>query len=521
VQDTGSENQIPAPATPQRGQPDDGTATRPRPAQVPRTTELVAAGSIFARMVRGFFALWAEVDDAERQYGPKLYESMMNDPIAGSSVDVVRQAAIRLPTLSPPKELQTPPGREPTEDEADAARICAACNRALHHPTRPLVEALYEWTYGLIHDKLAEVVLAKVAEGPDRGRFTFGAFKFKPRESWRYVVDPYGNVGFVAGRLPPGELPPDGSDGVMVPGTGGNAVLLEPDRFAVFSWATRDSDPRCRPILRRAYNAWNLKQRTWPEKLKGDVQFGTPSVAAIMPEEMEDPEPDENAGKTLPDGTPVSTAEDLLLWNLVQLANGSAAAFPFGTTINVVESSRDGASLNASIELYNREIAAAILHAPRTTQEAKNGSKADSESSGDVTELLVDLIRAMLAGLIRNLLRTLVRLNDGPDAAARKVPEVGMGEVGDQDLPALIGAFANWVKAGAPTPTQLAEIDHKIGLMPRKAGEPSLADLSRSQGPAAGPASEGGERGEEAKADPGDEPQPPTKPKPDKKAALK
>lgn len=479
----GTESSVPATDSqgnaipPQKGQPGAADQPRPRAARVPRTSELVSAGSLFSRMIRGFFALSAEVDDAEKQYGPKLYESMMNDPVAGSSVDVLRQAAVCDPKFSPPQALRPEPGAELTPEQARAAEVCARVDRALRRPERPLVETLYEFTYGLVEDKLAEVVLEPVQAGPDAGTLALKAFKFKPRESWRYVVDPYGNVGFVAGRLPPGEQPPEPNEAVQVPGTGGNAVLLEPDRFAVFAWGRRDSDPRCRPILRRAYNAWNLKVRTWPEKLKGDVQFGTPSVAAILPEDPQDPDEEDVAGLALPDGSPVQTAEDLALYMLLKLANGSAGVFPNGTAIQVIESKRGGAEINDSVGLYNREIATAILHAPRTTQEAKHGSKADSESATDVTELLVSLVRAMLAGVLRNVARTLVRLNDGAEAAETMVPEVTLGDSAAHDLPVLITALAKWVATKAPTPSQLAAIDALIGLPPRRAGEPSLGDI--------------------------------------------
>lgn len=463
---------------PQKGTLGSSDQPKPRAARVPRTVELVSAGSLFARMLRGFFALSSQLDDAEKQFGVKLYESMMNDPAAGSSVDMLRQAAIRTIKLVVPEEMQVDPGQDPTPEQAKAADILERCKRAIHNPDRPLSETLYEFTYGLVEDKMAEIVLDKVFVGPDAGKFTFKAFKFKPRDAWLYVVDPYGNVGFVAGRLPPGEMPPYPNEAIVVPGTGGNAILLDPDRFAVFSWGRRDSDPRCRPILRRAYNAWNLKVRTWPEKLKGDLQFGTPSIAVTMPENIDDPEAEDVAGLTLPDGSPVQTAEDFILYCALQVANGSAAAFPFGSTIEVVESGRDGAGLNASLDLYNKEIATAVLHAPRTTQEAEHGSKADSEGAADVTQLIIELIMKMLEGLLYKALKNLVLLNEGAEAAATMTPKVCLGDGQKQDMAKLITSWSALIATGAPTPGQLAAIDAKIDLPPRKEGEQSLADVA-------------------------------------------
>jgi hypothetical protein len=485
---TGFEDQVPGRnpsggrAVPtQDGQPGDAGLPRPRPARVPRTVETVSAGAWFARMLRGYFALSQDVDDAERQYGPKLYDAMMNDPVAGSSVDVLRQAAVRHPTLEVPDAYLVRPGTEATPEEAEAEEVTAFCRRALMAPDRPFVETLYELSLGLVKDKMAEIVLKNQTEGPDAGRLTFRAFKFKPRDAWLYVVDPYGNVGFIAGRLPPGEVPPSPREAVYVPGTGGNAVLLEPDRFLNFAWGRVDSDPRCRPILRRAYNAWNLKVRTWPEKLKGDLQFGTPSVAATLAEDVQDPDPEDVAGLKLADGSEVVTAEDVTLYSLERLSNGAAAVFPCKTAIQVVESKRDGAGINESVALYNREIATAVLHAPRTTQEAQHGSKADTETATDITEILISLLRSLLAWHVRNALKTLVRLNFGPRQAEVMVPEVKLGEVGTHDLPLLLRSMAAWVTSGAPTPGQLPEIDAMLGLTPRRPDEPSLADVAANR----------------------------------------
>jgi hypothetical protein len=350
--------------------------------------------------------------------------------------------------------------------------------RAIHAPDRPLVDTLYEFTYGLVQDKLAEVIYRTVNDGPDKGYYTFDRFKFKRRESWKYVVDAFGNTPFIAGLLPAGEMPPPGYDSTLVvPGTGGNCVLMDRDRFAIFSWAQRDSDPRCRPILRRAYNAWNLKIRTWPEKLKGDVQFGTPTLLGEVAENAMDPEPDEVAGLVNADGTPVSTAEDLLAYVLTQVANGTAAAVPNGTKVQVIESQKDGASINASIELYNREIAMAILHAPRATQEAMHGSKADAQTATDVTQGLKDLIACLLAGLIRNQwLKPLVRLNEGAEAAEWMLPEVMNGEIKSGDLPGLLTGMAAWVNTGMHTPSQLPSIDAALGLPVRNADELTIRE---------------------------------------------
>lgn len=475
--------------------------------RAPRTAEQIAAGAIMAMLARGLFALTASVDDAEKQYGPKLYENMMADPTVGSSVDVLRQAAIREVQFAPPKAFRPKPGADPTPEQAKAAEVCDRVKRAWNNPERPLAETLYEWTYGLVQDSLAEVVLEKVFEGPDAGYFTFRAFKFKPRSAWNYVVDDYGNVPFVAGQVPPGVQPT--GDAAAVPGTGGNAVLLEPDRFAVFAWGRRNSDPRGRPILRRAYNAWNLKVRTWPEKLRGDVQFGTPSVAAILPEVVDDPEPASVKDLKLPDGGTVATAEDLVLYCLLKLQNGTGAVFPAGTQLQVIESERDGTTLNQSIELYNREIGTAILHTPRTTQEAAGGTRSEGEQKQDVFELLVCLIRSMLAGLIRNVSRNLVRLNDGPEAAATMVPDVSLGEVGHQDLAKLITALAAWVKAGAPTASQMAAFDLMLGLDPREPGEASLADAAAERAEAiAGKRGQNGQVGG-GENEPADDPKPP------------
>jgi hypothetical protein len=125
----------------------------------------------------------------------------------------------------------------------------------------------------------------------------------------------------------------------------------------------------------------------------------------------------------------------------------------------------------------------AILHAPRTTLEAENGSKADAESSGDVTDLIIALVRAQLAGVLWRAGKDLVRLNWGDDAAERLMPDCLLGEAEQRDLATLIAAWARWVQTGAPTPGQLAEIDGTLDLTPRGPGEQSIGELRAAQAP--------------------------------------
>ncbi len=427
------------------------------------------ANESFGRWLAGVLALTSDIDEAEREYGPDVYKAILKDAIAGASFDTLRQGVLA-DCLRVRPAVEPEAGAEPDPRAARAAEVAAFCDRALKRTRRCDVDWLNEMLLGMAEgSRLGEIVLEHVQHGPDAGKLQLRAVKPKPRGCWRFVCDAYGNVHAIAGRLPPGQQPPDEASAAGVVGGEGQSVLLPRERFAIFTWDARDGDPRGHSHLRRVYNPWNLKVRTWPDKHAHDVRFGSPAVYAVLSETAEDPEPGLKDPAT---GEEIRTAEQATLLSLRRLRGGAAAVFPFGTEVNILESQRDGKTLNDSVELYNREMVHGVLGQTRSTMEAEHGSKADSKSGTDTRGLLIRLIRALLAAVVRNdVLRYLVAVNFGEADAEEYLPCVGFGDVEHQDRPALMAAVAALAKVGFFTEGQLAALDQMLGLPVRKPGE--------------------------------------------------
>lgn len=446
--------------------------TRPRFSKADVTREVVSPASIPGWVWRGLMALSGSIDDAEREYGPLVYDSILKDPIAGASFDTLVNSVLSdEPTFLP--AIEPAAGEERDADQEQAALIAQVCMRAVNAPTRPFIETLRELLHGGLAKgtKGAEQFYTLVTEGPDSGLYHLGGIKCKPNESWRFVVDELGNVVGIAGRAPLAEVSGDAT-ATAIPGVIGDSVLLPPERFVIFAWDARDSDPRGHSYLRRIYSPFNFKVRTWPEMFKGLTQWAVPSVAVIMPEDMADP-----VDRYKTDGVTLMTAEEAMLEDVKAFQNGTALLLPFGSQVVVVESSQDGKSVHAAIDLFNREIVHGILGQTRATTEAEHGSKADSQSGQDVLGVIVRSIKRFLAAVIQTqILRPLVRLNWGSDAAARLVPRVTFGESDHQDRAVLMRSAAALYQAGYLTQSQLAKLDTIIGLPAREPGEESVGE---------------------------------------------
>jgi hypothetical protein len=100
----------------------------------------------------------------------------------------------------------------------------------------------------------------------------------------------------------------------------------------------------------------------------------------------------------------------------------------------------------------------AILMQTRATKEAEFGSKADSEKGGDIFGLLIQYGQEMAAEALRNqLFKQALALNFGDDYADRYAPYVYFGSGDPADAVARWNAFSNLYRAGAITPSIIAE----------------------------------------------------------------
>lgn len=437
-------------------------------------------------------------DDVARSFGARVWRAMLCDPAVSSAFNGLRLSildggihfkpshdipaslrVVRMPT-KPAKPGAKPdeaaPKPQMTPEQARSVEVCEFVERRF----KAVWDSIYPELFSLLESlafgvKLGEITLAPVPFGVDAGRLGIGTYRVKPDWAWRFVVD---RGMSVRGILSVGQ-----SDG--------SYVMADPKKFAWLTWMPKDGDPRGTSVLRAAYDAWNAKVQMFPEYYRFLKRFGSPGIAATLPEREPSPRPDvDDQGRDIAN-TAVSPAQRMV--KLLQLYQGGGViATPFGTVVSPFESRSDGKALVDAFDLFDRQITLAIAMQVRASLEAKHGSKADSETAQDIKGLVVPFGREALASVMRRVARLLVEVNYGPDDAEIFLPKVMFGHAEQHDKPTVWGAVAGLWSSGYIGESQKEELDAEIGLPPRdaeadaKAAAEKLAAQQQSAPPAGG-----------------------------------
>lgn len=396
---------------------------------------------------------WA-FDDLTRELGDDIYERMLLDPQVIASVNVLRASI-----LAEGLEI-TPAITDPDADGYELAQeICGFVCSAIADMDTAIDDVLW--------DMLKAIALgARVAEQVYRleaGRLTLHALKVKQRRSTAFVADAYQNVlGLVAQRPGQGGVLGLGSL-ILADGAAAVPGLLPRQKFAVLSFRPQDSDPRGTTVLRPAYQPWWAKQQTWQELLKYLAQFASPSIWGATAEKAGEVVTKDAAGNV----TERKSAVQALLDTLLSFKNGTALAVPYGTMLNTLQVSGEGAAFFGTFDFCDRQIVTAVLHQTLSTLEGQHQSRAASETHADILSTIIRQARRAVALMVRrDVLWPLVQYNWG-DAARPLVPAATLGIVEQIDVAALANAMAALARAQYLHPSQLAGIDQLLGLPPR------------------------------------------------------
>lgn len=427
------------------------------------TAECVAGGTgLYSPNLKR--VLPRSVDDVTGDFGSLTYEVMLaTDPTVAAAFWTLSSAVLAdghslRPALFPK------PGTEPTPEETLSAEVCRFCERLLHRVPFDdyLEQLLLALPYG---NRLAEKVYEVAEAGPDKGRLVWRAWKFKPRWAWAYVVDAYMTTVGILAYTP----------------TGGPAVVVDPSKFIIYTWRQKDADPRGRPILRAAYEAWNLKKQVWPPYFKYLTLFATPTLSG-QPGEGAQPRParDSDPKEMIGDDGMVSAEADMLI-ALMAVQAGTAVVTPHGSTIAPINPTGNGEAYREAIKVFDGQIARAVVLSERVVLEALHGSKADGEKVQDAMGSLVRQIRRTLAWTVyRQGLHHAVSLNFGAEVAELHTPIFCLGETEHQDWAEVAGAIATLQRAGYFAPSQLPAVDARLGLPIREPGETAEHEAAES-----------------------------------------
>jgi hypothetical protein len=407
------------------------------------------------------------IDDVTTDFGIDLYERMRLDPQAESCLILLKMAALG-------GGLDLVCVRDDgDEDYEQAKEITDFCQRNIEGLARPFVsETLFELLDGLAYgNRVAEQIYEVRQGGEDAGKLCLAMLKVKPIRSTAFVVDAYNNVIGLLGLIPGQGLSVLSGMLVGAPPTAPN--LLPRRKFVVFTYRPKAGDPRGSSILRPAYNAWWLKQQLWPEYLKYLTQFGGPSLIGTTPEKTQN-YPLLNADgsiQTDTNGDPVYVEpEEAMLAALQEFRNGTAAAFPFGSTVTPLEMQGNGEAFLSAIELFDKQMAKAILCQTLATEQAQHQARAASQTHQDILALVVQHIKTCVEQMIvADILRPLVEYNFGPEAVAL-TPTASLGDTAEEDFAGQATAIAALETSGYLDPTQYAGLDARLGL-PKRAPE--------------------------------------------------
>lgn len=157
--------------------------------------------------------------------------------------------------------------------------------------------------------------------------------------------------------------------------------------------------------------------------------------------------------------------------------NRSVGSCPFaiatpGTEIELKEATGEGQAFLSSLDYWDRQMVLAILGSVRGILESTFGSRADSGTGQDVMGLVKRAARRAAARAVQDQLIYLsIALNFGEEAR-EFCPTVSLGGPEQHDLAEELSA---WTSAGYRlAASHPSEVDARLGLTPRAAGEESV-----------------------------------------------
>lgn len=475
------------------------TAVPPQQDEAPVQTDII--GSYIGSSVEyGFIqvdrALPQTIDDAERDFGEDIYDRMANDAILGGAEAFLKVMVLSVdlkvtPAISQPKQ------NAPASDLADyekadaAAKFCEAILDRLSITDRPVRKTLWELLDAIRKGHRLAEVDAEICESGNSvlvGKVVPKAIRTKPRRNYAFVLDEYNTFRGIIAVVP----------GVSISLRNGICYGFEnlpnaisPEKLLVLTFGGKENDPRGQSWFRRAYDPWYRKQIVKPEAVKTAVQFGGGMITAVAPETQGQASvTDPVTGKTVHIQQAIQSILD-------QLAAGGTATFPGGTKIDVHRPESDGKYFEDFFDRCDREMVTTFLLSGRAMLEARHGSKADSESSQDVVDDLVQFVRRELCDLITyKLFLPFLRLNT-PDFDVKFLPRAIMQATSRPDFAAAATSVAALKTSGYLDNSQLQAIDREILGLPERddnAIDPAAddedpdadGDAKPNQGPAPG-----------------------------------
>lgn len=402
-------------------------------------------------------------DDLNKEFSDSVYEDMLKDPAVSASVDILKSLILAEPLRVVPIVHD-----KKAADYEISREVTAFVDYQIHNMARStqtiLNEALEAIQFG---SSMVEIIFE---DQEYNGRPILGLkdLKTRNRKNYSFIVDRYYNVlgavsneaGQGATSIYTGSMNPDPEQ------------VIPREKFMVLALQTKNSDPRGISMLRPAWNSYYVKNQVWPQYLKYLIQFASPSLVGYTPENgPEEIEQIDASGNVIvnSDGTvKTSTPEEDMLSTLLGFQSGTVAVLKGGSKLDVIQSDGNGEAFSAAVNMFDRQIAMAILKTHRTLLEAQHGSKADAEASADITDVFVGGLREIVSSAFsKDVIKTLVEINFGPEIAAKYSPYCTLRAMPKQDFSKAAEAISKLWTSKYLHPSQVGETDAMIGLPER------------------------------------------------------
>lgn len=385
---------------------------------------------------------------------PTLIEAMLDDPIIAACVNtrkaMILGGEIRFhPSIEEGADDSEDTGDPARGDPEEAKRAAEFCERAHGMLETPIPVWAWDFLdYEIYGHKVAEIVLQEVLEGTDAGLYTLDALKIKGRWAYHLCTDPFLNMVAVYAQ------------------TIWGPAYIDKSHFLIGTHAARDADPRGTSILRAAKEPWRRKQRRLRSQTKGDDQFGTPTISVTLPQNA----PIESSMKR-PDGTPMTTVE--ATQEIIKLfMNGGSIVVPFGTVVEVIESTRDGSQLVNSINYDDREMVRAILNTNGSgLLEPEHYTQGSGEHAQGKERGIGDVDRDAFLAIVRNLFHYLLEVNWGKGYADLYTPKITLGTMPMDEFLKLATSLGLILQSGGFTKSQWTGLLRLANVPSPKPGE--------------------------------------------------
>lgn len=402
-------------------------------------------------------------DDLNREFSDQAYDEMMRDPAVSASVDILKALI-----LSEPLRVHSKIQDKKNPDYEQSKKIADFISEQFEGMDRPTQIVLWECLEAIQYGSALVEIVYDFDLYDGKPILKLKDLKTRNRKNYGVIVDRFFNVlgavsteeGAQASSVYTGSTQPDPE------------FVIPREKFCMISLMSRYGDPRGVSLLRPAWNAYYLKTKAFPAYEKFLVQFATPIFVGYTPESATDEvEQFDASGNPIlnADGTALTvTPEEDMLETLLGLQGGTVAVLKGGSKLDALRSQGEGDAFSKAVELFDKQIAMAILKTHRTLLESKHSSKADSESAADITDVFVSYLRDVISGAItRDVVRQLVKINFGDDMAKRFCPTASLKSAPKQDFAKTADAVGKLWTAEYLDETQVEGTDAMLGLPER------------------------------------------------------